>query len=233
MGSGPGCNASIKSVGTADLGSEAELIVRAKQGDTNAFETLYRLYKRRVYSVCLRMTANTAVAEDLTQEVFLQLFRKIASFRGESALGTWLHRVTVNAVLMRFRKKELVTVPLDPGAETDEEVPNREIGAQDLTLSGSIDRLQLERAIPELPFGYRIVFVLHDVEGYEHHEIAEMIGCTIGNSKSQLHRARLRLRRLLRMRTRQPRDLSFSLLPRSSATPLSVYLRTACHVEGN
>lgn len=212
MCSEPESNASIKSVGT-DLESEAQVIARAEHGNTDAFETLYSLHKRRVYSVCLRVTADTAVAEDLTQEVFLQFFRKIARFRGDSALAKWLHRVAINAVLMRFRKKQLFTVPLDPGAETDGDVPDKEIGVQDLTLSGSIDRLELGRAIRELPFGYRIVVVLHDVEGYEHHEIAEMMGCTVGNSKSQLHRARLRLRSLLRMRTRRPRSTSYSFDP--------------------
>jgi len=180
--------------------SEAEAIERAKQGDAEAFEVLYNLHKRRVYSLCLRMTANAAEAEDLTQEAFMQLFRKIATFRGESAFSTWLHRMAVNVVLMQLRKKGLVVVPLEDDIETEEETPKKDFGAQDLALEGSIDRLRLRSAIGKLPPGYRSIFVLHDVEGYEHNEIAEIIGCSIGNSKSQLHKARMKLRELLRTR---------------------------------
>jgi RNA polymerase sigma-70 factor (ECF subfamily) len=178
---------------------EAEAIERAKQGDAEAFRALYDLHKRRVYSLCLRMTGNTASAEDLTQEAFLQLFRKIGTFRGESAFSTWLHRMSVNVVLMQLRRKNLPVVPLDDTIEGDEEsTVKKEPGAPDERLAGSIDRLQLERAVDELPPGYRTIFVLHDVEGYEHNEIAQMVGCSIGNSKSQLHKARLKLRELLR-----------------------------------
>ena len=178
--------------------TEAEAIERAKQGDGEAFEILYNLHKRRVYSLCLRMTANTAEAEDLTQEAFLQLFRKISTFRGESAFSTWLHRMAVNVVLMRLRKKGLPVVSLEETMETDDESARKEPGALDPSLAGSIDRLQLQRAVGDLPPGYRSVFVLHDVEGYEHNEIAEMAGCSIGNSKSQLHKARVKLRDLLK-----------------------------------
>lgn len=178
--------------------SEAEAIEKAKQGDAEAFEALYNLHKRRVYSLCLRMTANTAEAEDLAQEAFLQLFRKIATFRGESAFSTWLHRMAVNVVLMQLRKKGLSLVPLEETVETEDEAPKKELGAADTKLVGSLDRLQLERAIDRLPPGYRTIFVLHDVEGYEHNEIAEIVGCSIGNSKSQLHKARLKMRDLLK-----------------------------------
>jgi RNA polymerase sigma-70 factor, ECF subfamily len=178
--------------------SEAEAIERAKQGDAEAFEALYDLHKRRVYSLCLRMTANTAEAEDLTQEAFLQLFRKIATFRGESAFSTWLHRMAVNVVLMRLRKKGLPLVPLEDTIETEEEAPKKELGAQDSVLAGSVDRMELQRAVEALPPGYRSIFVLHDVEGYEHNEIADLVGCSIGNSKSQLHKARMKLRELLK-----------------------------------
>lgn len=178
--------------------SEAEAIERAKQGDAEAFETLYHLHKRRVYSLCLRMTANTAAAEDLTQEAFLQLFRKIATFRGESAFSTWLHRMAVNVVLMQLRRKGLAVVPLEDTVESEEESPRKEPGAEDIRLTGSIDRLELRRAIEDLPQGYRTIFLLHDVEGYEHNEIATMVGCSIGNSKSQLHKARMKLRELLK-----------------------------------
>ena len=178
--------------------SEAEAIERAKQGDAAAFEVLYNLHKRRVYSLCLRMTTNTAEAEDLTQEAFLQLFRKIGTFRGESAFSTWLHRMAVNVVLMQLRKKGLQLVPLDDENEGEEETPKKDYGAQDNVLAGSIDRLQLKNAIDRLPPGYRNIFVLHDVEGFEHNEIADMVGCSIGNSKSQLHKARMKLRELLK-----------------------------------
>jgi len=182
--------------------TEAEAIERAKQGDAAAFEILYNLHKRRVYSLCLRMTANTAEAEDLTQEAFLQLFRKLGTFRGESAFSTWLHRMAVNVVLMRLRKKGLPVVPLEETIDTEEESPKKEPGAPDAVLAGSVDRLQLESAIGNLPPGYRRIFVLHDVEGYEHNEIAEIVGCSIGNSKSQLHKARMKLRDLLKKTSR-------------------------------
>jgi RNA polymerase sigma-70 factor (ECF subfamily) len=178
---------------------EAEAIRRAQQGDAEAFERLYRLHNRRVYALCLRMVGNTAEAEDLTQEAFLQLFRKIGTFRGESAFSTWLHRLAVNVVLMRLRKKTLAATSLEEVTEPDEDVggPRKDIGGPDLRLSGSVDRVNLERAVEQLPPGYRSVFVLHDVQGYEHNEIATIMNCSIGNSKSQLHKARMRLRELL------------------------------------
>jgi RNA polymerase sigma-70 factor, ECF subfamily len=178
---------------------EAEAITQAQAGDANAFELLYALHKRRVYSLCLRMLGNVAEAEDLTQEAFLQLYRKIGTFRGDSAFSTWLHRLSVNVVLMHLRKKGLPQVSLEETLEpSQDDGPRKDIGARDLTLSGSIDRVTLERAVENLPPGYRLVFVLHDVEGYEHNEIADMLACSIGNSKSQLHKARMKLRELLR-----------------------------------
>jgi len=172
----------------------------AQQGNAAAFERLYQLHNRRVYSLCLRMVGNTAEAEDLTQEAFLQLFRKISTFRGESAFSTWLHRLAVNVVLMRLRKKSAVETSLEEVTEPDEESggPRRDFGTLDLRLTGSIDRVNLQRAVEQLPPGYKAVFVLHDVQGYEHNEIAEIMSCSIGNSKSQLHKARMRLRELLR-----------------------------------
>ena len=179
---------------------EADAIERAKRGDAQAFQDLYDKHKRRVYSLCLRMTANTAEAEDLTQEAFLQLYRKIGTFRGESAFSTWLHRLSVNVVLMHLRKKSLPAVSLEETTQGGEDdTPKKDFGAEDLALAGSIDRLQLQRAVDDLPPGYRMIFVLHDVEGYEHNEIASIVGCSIGNSKSQLHKARMKLRDLLRM----------------------------------
>jgi RNA polymerase sigma-70 factor, ECF subfamily len=184
--------------------SEAEAIGRAKQGDAKAFEFLYRIHQRRVYSLCLRMTGNVTVAENLTQDTFVQVFRKIGTFRQEAAFSTWLHRMAVNVVLMHFRKKSLTLVPLEETSESDD-APRHELGEEDGMLMGLIDRLDLTRAIGDLPHGCRTIFLLHDVEGYEHNEIAAMMGCTIGNSKSQLYRARMRLRDLLRTgRTKKP-----------------------------
>jgi RNA polymerase sigma-70 factor (ECF subfamily) len=178
--------------------SEAEAIEGAKQGNGQCFELLYSMHKRRVYSLCLRMIGNVEAAEDFTQEAFLQLYRKITSFRGESAFSTWLHRLAVNVVLMHLRKKGLPVVSLEETLEPNEEGgPQKDFGCKDQILAGSIDRLVLERAIENLPPGYRIIFVLHDIEGYEHNEIAEMLGCSVGNSKSQLHKARMKLRDVL------------------------------------
>jgi RNA polymerase sigma-70 factor, ECF subfamily len=178
---------------------EPELIRLAQQGDAAAFEGLYQIHNRRVYSLCLRMVGNTAEAEDLTQEAFLQLFRKISTFRGESAFSTWLHRLAVNVVLMKLRKKSGKETSLEQVTDPDEEsgAPRRDFGTVDVRLSGSLDRVNLQRAVEQLPPGYKAVFVLHDVQGFEHNEIAEIMGCSIGNSKSQLHKARMRLRDLL------------------------------------
>lgn len=188
--------------------TESQVIEKAKAGDVACFEALYARHKRRVFSLCLRMTGNHAQAEDFTQEAFLQLYRKIASFRGESAFSTWLHRLSVNIVLMHFRKKGLPEVSLEESLEPQHEgdAP-KEIGARDQVLHAAIDRITLEQAIAELPPGYRIIFVLHDVEGYEHNEIAEVLGCSIGNSKSQLHKARMKLRTLLPVVRAQKKQL--------------------------
>jgi RNA polymerase sigma-70 factor (ECF subfamily) len=178
--------------------SSAELIARARRGEEQAFETLFNQHKQRVYSLCLRMTANTADAEELTQEAFLQVFRKIHTFRGESAFSTWLHRISVNIVLMRLRKKKVSETPLEGSAMGEEfDEPQKEFGAPDLSLMGSVDRLHIERGVAQLAPGYRQILVLHDVQGYKHHEIASILGVSIGNSKSQLHKARTRLRKLL------------------------------------
>jgi RNA polymerase sigma-70 factor, ECF subfamily len=183
---------------------DADVLARAQAGDHQAFAELYSIHKRRIYSLCLRMVGNIAEAEDLTQEAFLQLHRKIATFRGDSAFSTWLHRLAINVVLMQLRKKGLSLISLDEAMEpTPDEGPSRSFGAPDLTLAGAIDRLALERAIGELPAGYRLIFILHDVEGFEHNEIASMLDCSIGNSKSQLHKARLKLREALRAANRQ------------------------------
>ncbi len=183
----------------SDKENEAKIIQRATEGDPTAFECLYRSHCKRVYAVCLRMVGNTTEAEDLSQEVFLLLFRKIHTFRGESAFSTWLHRLVVNTVLMHLRKRSLPAISIDagPGADDDTASPSLDIAASDLLLEGSIDRINLGRCIAQLPAGSRAVFVMHDIQGYQHHEIAEMLGRSEGVSKSQLHRARKRLRQLL------------------------------------
>ena len=182
-----------------DSASLKEAIRLAQQGDASAFETIYQLHSRRVYALCLRMSGDPVEAEDLTQEAFLQLFRKIHTFRGESAFSSWMHRLTANIVLMRFRKKRPVPVSLEEMTRPDDEKdrPTFEIGVPDLRLTGLFDRINLHGALERLPQGYKSMFLLHDVHGYEHNEIASMLGCSVGNSKSQLHKARKRLRELL------------------------------------
>jgi RNA polymerase sigma-70 factor (ECF subfamily) len=182
----------------ADEMTEKEAIRLAQMGDAAAFECNFRLHNRRVYALCMRMVRNTSEAEDLPQDVFLQLFRKIQTFRGESAFSTWLHWVSANVVLMHLRRKTVMDTPLE--CSNEEEDSNRlveEICAPDPVLSGSIDRIDLDGAIGELPPGYRKAFMLHDLHGLEHREIAEIMGCSVGNSKSQLHKARKQLRNLL------------------------------------
>jgi len=187
----------------APLSADAAILAEAQQGSHHAFAQLYSLHKRRVYSLCLRMLGNVAEAEDLTQEAFLQLHRKIATFRGDSAFSTWLHRLTINVVLMHLRRKGLNLISLDEALDPSPDHganrgPARSFGAPDMRLSGSIDRMTLEKAVDDLPAGYRLIFVLHDIEGYEHNEIATLLDCSIGNSKSQLHKARMKLREALR-----------------------------------
>ena len=176
--------------------SEAELVRLAQHGDGEAFGLLFEKHKSRVYALCLRMTKNTAEAEDLTQEAFLHVFRKLAAFRADSALSTWLYRVTVNTVLMHFRKKSLCVVSVEKTNNQGHPSP-REFPMIDFRLSGCVDRTALNRALSNLPNGYRRIFLLHEVAGYEHREIAGFLGCSVGNSKSQLHKARRRLRELL------------------------------------
>jgi RNA polymerase sigma-70 factor, ECF subfamily len=177
--------------------SEATLVARAQEGDELAFATLFHRHKKRAYSLCLRMTGNVAEAEDLTQDAFIQVFRKLATFRGDSAFSTWLYRVVVNTVLMRLRSRNLRHISLDQPIEMESSFVQRDVSCDDASLQGAIDRMALERAIEKLPPGCRTVFVLHEVEGYEHHEIAHMLGCSVGNSKSQLHKARLKIREQL------------------------------------
>jgi len=177
---------------------DPDLVKRAQEGDSDAFGALFEAHRSRIYSVCLRMTSNAAEAEDLTQDAFLQAFRKMAKFRGDSAFSTWLHRIAVNTVLMHFRKNSLSQISLDePYSDSEGSKIRREYGARDKGLAGCVDRVGLARAMKDLPPGYRTIFLLHEVEGYEHQEIAEMLSCSVGNSKSQLYKAKLRIRELL------------------------------------
>jgi len=176
---------------------EGTLVQRAQRGDEQAFATLYQLHNKLVYSVCLRMAKDVADAEDLTQEAFIQVFRNLNSFRGGSAFSTWLYRIAVNTVLMKLRRKSPPVLSLDAPVSRDWPSLKREVEKEDLNLRGAIDRIVLRHVIEELPRGCRQIFELHEVEGYEHHEIAELLQCSIGNSKSQLHKAKMKMRELL------------------------------------
>lgn len=173
---------------------DIDLCRLAADGSLAAFEVIYERYNRRTYSLCLRMLGNQTEAEDLTQDVFVQLYKKIGSFRGDSAFSTWLHRMTVNQVLMHFRKR---SVKSEKTSE-DGELPDQAVaGTGNPSKMPIVDRIALKNAISKLPKGYKNVFMLHDVEGYEHEEVARIMGISVGTSKSQLHKARLKLRGLL------------------------------------
>jgi RNA polymerase sigma-70 factor, ECF subfamily len=171
-----------------------ELCRLAAEGSLPAFEIIYQRHHRRVYSLCLRMTNSQTEAEDLTQEVFIQLFRKSGSFRGDSAFSTWLHRMTVNQVLMHFRRRSVKNEKVSDDGDIPEQTVH---GTANPDRMPVVDRIALKKAIAQLPNGYKNVFVLHDIEGYEHEEVARMMKISVGTSKSQLHKARLKLRGLL------------------------------------
>ncbi len=174
--------------------SDLVLTQKAAKGSISAFEMLYQRHHRRVFSLCLRMTNSQTEAEDLTQEVFIQLFRKISSFRGDSAFSTWLHRMTVNQVLMYFRRRSVKNEKVSESGEMPEQTVRGTENPQKMPV---LDRIALKNAVAQLPNGYRNVFLLHDVQGYEHEEVARLMGISVGTSKSQLHKARLKLRGLL------------------------------------
>lgn len=184
----------------SNYSNEKAMIALAQKGDGKAFEQLYTAHKRRVYSLCVRMTrGNSGLAEELMQEAFLQVHRKIQTFRGESAFSTWLHRVVFNIVMMRLRRAVVQEVPFEELQPQQEDgAPKKEFGGDDLRLESTADRIRLQGAIDGLPDGYQMIFVLHEVYGYEHNEIAEILGCSIGNSKSQLHKARKSVLKRLR-----------------------------------
>lgn len=187
--------------------TDFELTQMAAGGDMVAFEEVYQRHHRRVYSICLRMLQNAYEAEDLTQDVFIQLYRKIGSFRGDSAFTTWLHRMTVNQVLMHFRKRNVKYEKVTEEGETPDQIVT---GTADPERMRVVDKIALENAIDQLPDGYKNVFVLHDVEGFEHEEVARILGCSVGTSKSQLHKARLKLRKLLKKKA-NPRLISVNV----------------------
>ncbi|HEX8836891.1 MAG TPA: RNA polymerase sigma factor [Candidatus Acidoferrum sp.] len=178
---------------------EAETIRQAQQGDADAFEQLYRLHSSRVYALCLRMLRHTAEAEDLTQQTFLTVFRALRGFRGQCAFSSWLHRVTMNCVLMHLRKKVSHQLSLEEIMQTGEEsgATRKELWHYDVRLQGLIDRLSIEKAIAQLSARLKRTFVLYDLWGCEHGEVAQILDCSAGTSKSRVHKARRRLRELL------------------------------------
>jgi RNA polymerase sigma-70 factor, ECF subfamily len=185
----------------SDEPTESEMISQAKAGDAAAFHWLYDKHYRRVFALSWRMVGNHALAEELTQDTFLQVFRRLNTFRGDSRFSTWLHRIAVNETLMSLRRRQHIVeeLPLEePDDESHRPNPLERLRVVDQRLAASDDRVRLEHAISQLPSGYAAIFVLHDVFGYAHHEIAELLGCTVGNTKSQLHKARMRLRSALR-----------------------------------
>ncbi len=175
--------------------TEIALVARCVAGETEAFKEIYDRHATRLYNLACRMMGSTAEAEDAVQDIFLQAFRKLSSYKGESALGTWLYRLAMNLCLDKVRgkqgKMDRATVALDDErGEAVRPAPGRQ-------LDSVIERLDLERAISQLPDSYRAAFLLHDVEGFEHHEVGEMLGIAEGTSKSLVHKARLRIRTLL------------------------------------
>ncbi|HEX6537290.1 MAG TPA: RNA polymerase sigma factor [Gemmatimonadaceae bacterium] len=167
----------------------------AAAGDRRAFERLYRAHVNHVFSVCVRMCGNRPRAEEITQDVFVRVWEKLPLFRGESAFSTWLHRLAVNVVLneRKVEIRERQRAAPEPGDGDDDDREWYGTSAP----PPHAERMDLEAAIATLPPGARKVFVLHDVEGFKHEEIAEMLGVTSGGSKAQLHRARLLLREAL------------------------------------
>ncbi len=178
------------------------LVERCRSGDLGAFEELYRAHAGKLFSVACRMLGNPADAEDLLQEIFLSAHRKLDGFRGESALGTWLYRLATNHCLDYLRSRAARTNQVTDALEDD--AGPFEAGAQTLA-DQTVAKMDLERALARLPEGCRAAFVLHDVQGLEHKEVAQALGIAEGTSKSQVHKARLRLRTLLAASTRAGR----------------------------
>ena len=177
--------------------ADHQLVERCRRGDLGAFEELYKAHAGRLFSLACRMLGNPADAEDLLQEIFLSAHRKLDSFRGESALGTWLYRLGMNQILDHVRSRAGRAGQLTDGL--DDATVLADASGHRLA-DRAIDHIDLERALAELPQGCRAAFLLHDVEGLEHREVSEVLGIAEGTSKSQVHKARLRLRSLLRGR---------------------------------
>ena len=180
--------------GGASRQDDLELVERCRQGDLGAFEEVYRTHSRRLYGVAVRMLGNPADAEDMLQEIFLAAHRKLESFRGESALGTWLYRLAVNLCLDYLRSRTGRAIHMTDAL--DDEPALTDAGSRGLA-DRAVTRMDLERAMAQLPEGCRTAFVLHDVQGLEHREVGEIMGIAEGTSKSQVHKARMRLRTLL------------------------------------
>ena len=178
--------------------ADRDVVARCRRGEIGAFEELYKRYGSRVYTVAYRMTGSAADAEDLVQDVFLQAYRRLDSYRGEAALGTWLHRLAVNACLDYVRSKQGRRQRVTDAMENLDALEAPAAGPW--RAGAELDRLDLERAIAQLPPSYRRAFLLHDVEGLEHHEVGAVLGIAEGTSKSLLFKARTRLRTLLRGR---------------------------------
>jgi RNA polymerase sigma-70 factor (ECF subfamily) len=187
----------------------------AAAGDMVAFERLYRAYYRRVYSRCFRMTRSVSESEDLTQDIFVHLFRTLKTFRGESSFTTWLHRLTVNAVLMHFRKQARRRE--QTGVDVETAFESVKTGSR--MKSSPLDRVALDEGIKQLAPGYRAVLILHDIEGYEHKEIARILKCSEGTSKSQLHKARMRLRNWLTKKRAASDDCNDSSIQQFGVSP--------------
>jgi RNA polymerase sigma-70 factor (ECF subfamily) len=197
---------------------EAEAIEKARNGDVTGYESLYHLHRHRVYSLCLRFTGNASDAEDLAQEVFLQVYRKISTFRGDAKFGSWLHRVAVNLALMRFRRRRPREVSLNVPETLKPDPMQSQLCDQSSTSSFLVERVALGRALGSLSKAKRSVVLLHDVNGFTHGEVARRLGLAAGTSKSQLHKAHVELRDILGPRE-APRNLNSSQ-PGRAATGL-------------
>jgi RNA polymerase sigma-70 factor, ECF subfamily len=194
-------NRDIQQAALGCWGTPADTGERYSRPVIDEFEDLYLTYRSRVWALCLRMTGNPDDAEDLTQETFIRIFQKLDTFRGESAFCTWLRRIAINVVLLRFQK---ASWRLEKSIEDLTDInpltgcPHKmEFGRADTQLTEAVNRIALQRALNQLPPGFRTVLILHDIQGYEHVEISELMGCSVGTSKSQLHKARLKMRELL------------------------------------
>jgi RNA polymerase sigma-70 factor (ECF subfamily) len=198
--------------------NERKLIARALRGDTEALQTLVESNHKQVYALCLRMTRSVPDAEDLTQDAFVHVLSKLRTFRGKSALSTWIYRIATNTTLMHFRKNQRYTASLDTPRENENGEMVYEVSQTDRQLKSAVNRLALTRALDDLPAGCRNILVMHDVEGYAHREIARSLRCATGTSKSQLHKARRKMREALKPRRNLNRLVSSA---ESCALPLA------------